>query len=350
MNPPADNGHKKHGPAYWVGVLLKYVIPPVITVGLCRLLLKETDLGQMWHIISTGCDFRWIAAALCLSVVSHVIRAMRWRIQLSALGIRPGLWALVLSIFGTYAVNLVFPRLGELWRTGYIARRTGSSFTEVFGSMVADRLADSITVLIMAAGAAVCSTTTFIDYLSTDPELAVRLKAMVTGPWMYVAVGLFILAFWWFMSRPHGPRLEKIRQFIIGMWRGFAVLASMQGRFRWLLLTVALWGCYGLQLFLCFFAFDFTAATVSAHGLLVPYVAFVLSSISMVVPSNGGIGPWQYAVIFVLGAYGVATSDASAFANLVLGTQTLLLIALGLFTFVCVFLQKKKHNNKLKTL
>ncbi len=302
----------------------------------------------MWHIISTGCDFRWIVCALCLSVVSHIIRALRWRIQLNALDIKPGLWSLILSIFGTYAVNLVFPRLGELWRTGYIARRTGSSFTEVFGSMVADRLADTLTVLLLAAGAAVCSTTTFIDYISTDAELAARLKGLVTGPWMYVAVALFALGAWWFMRRPHGRKLEKVRQFIIGMWRGFAVLTRMKGRFRWLLLTAALWGCYGLQLFLCFFAFDFTTATVNAHGLLVPYVTFVLSSISMGVPSNGGIGPWQYAVIFVLGAYGVATQDASAFANLVLGTQTLLLIALGVFTFVCVFLQKKIQNNKLK--
>ena len=41
------------------------------------------------------------------------------------------------SIFGTYAVNLVFPRLGEVWRTGYIAQRQKAPFTTVFGSMVA---------------------------------------------------------------------------------------------------------------------------------------------------------------------------------------------------------------------
>jgi hypothetical protein len=47
-------------------------------------------------------------------------------------------------------------------------------------------------------------------------------------------------------------------------------------------------------------------------------------------------------VIFALALYGLAKEPASAFANLVMGCQTLLLIVLGIFTFVCIGLQKKK--------
>ena len=36
-----------------------------------------------------------------------------------------------------------------VWRTGYIAARERAPFTTVFGSMVADRLADTLTVLIL---------------------------------------------------------------------------------------------------------------------------------------------------------------------------------------------------------
>jgi hypothetical protein len=62
----------------------------------------------------------------------------------------------------------------------------------------------------------------------------------------------------------------------------------------------------------------------------------------MGVPSNGGIGPWQWSVIFALALYGLAKEPATAFANLVMGCQTLVLIVLGIFTFVCISLQKKK--------
>ncbi|MDE6120664.1 MAG: UPF0104 family protein, partial [Muribaculaceae bacterium] len=55
-----------------------------------------------------------------------------------------------------------------------------------------------------------------------------------------------------------------------------------------------------------------------------------------------GIGPWQWAVMFALGIYGIGRTESSAFANLVLGCNTLLIIILGIFTFVAIALDKKK--------
>ncbi len=118
----------------------------------------------------------------------------------------------------------------------------------------------------------------------------------------------------------------------------------MPGKGRWLLLTAGLWGCYFVQLYVAFYAFPFTREVLAQHGILAALVAFVLSSISMGVPSNGGIGPWQWAIIFALGIYGLGQAQAAAFANLVLGTQTMLLILLGLFTFGCIALDKRRHK------
>ena len=56
---------------------------------------------------------------------------------------------MVNSIFGTYFVNLLFPRLGEVWRCGYIANREKAPFSLVLGSMVGDRLSDTLTVLLL---------------------------------------------------------------------------------------------------------------------------------------------------------------------------------------------------------
>ena len=81
-----------------------------------------------------------------------------------------------------------------------------------------------------------------------------------------------------------------------------------------------------------------------AVSIIAALVTFTLSSLSMGVPSNGGIGPWQWSVIFALGLYGLARNEALAFANLVMGCQTLLLIALGVFTFACIAIQGKRRN------
>ncbi len=330
-------------------MMLKYVVPLVISVGLCYLLFTGIDYHAMLAIVREECDFRWIAVALVLSIFSHVFRAARWRIQLRALGVDAPLYALIYSIFGTYAVNLVFPRLGEVWRTGYIAERQQAPFTTVFGSMVADRLADTLTVLLLAVAAFGLASGAILDFLHTNGETYAAIARLLTSPWLWGAGLVCAGLLWWLMTRPNLPgALGKVRKALGELWEGFAVVGRMRGRGRWLLWTVALWGCYFLQNCITFLAFPFTREVLAAHGLTVAFVTFVLSSISMGVPSNGGIGPWQWAVIFALGVYGVGQTEAGAFANLVLGTQTLLLIALGIFTFVAIALDKKKKKNIIR--
>ena len=99
------------------------------------------------------------------------------------------------------------------------------------------------------------------------------------------------------------------------------------------------------QLYIAFFAFAFTTDIINTYGILAVLVTFVLSSLAMGVPSNGGIGPWQWSVIVALSMYGLAQEPATAFANLVMGCQTLLLIALGLFTFGCIALTKNNARS-----
>ena len=340
--------NKKTGRSKWLSYLLKYGVPLLVTVLLCRLLFRDVNLSEMMNIISGQCDFRWIALALCISVFSHVVRALRWGIQLRALGMKVPLFTLILSIFGTYAVNLVLPRLGEIWRSGYVAKRQDAPFSSVFGSMVADRLADTLTVLLLIIATFFLATSQIDSYLGSNAAALQKWVDLLRSPWMWLAVVAGIALFWRFMVwKTDNGAVRKIQEFILGIWRGFAVIVKMPHKGWWLLLTVMLWGCYYLQLYVAFYAFPFTEQVLAQYGALAVLVTFILSSLAMGVPSNGGIGPWQWSVILALtGFYGVAKAPATAFANLVLGTQTMMLIVLGLFTFICIALQKR--SDKLK--
>ena len=329
--------------------LLKYVVPLIISVGLCYLLFTGIDFGEMMGIIRNQCDFTYIAVGLVVAVLSHVFRACRWGIQLRALGIPTPLHALIYSIFGTYAVNLVFPRLGEVWRSGYIAQRQDASFTTVFGSMVADRLADTVTVLLLTAATFLMASREIVAFLSENGDSYAAIASVLLSPWLWCAVAACIAAVWVFMARKStSPAVVKIQNVVKELWQGFAVIVKMPGKGRWLLYTLGVWGCYFFQMYICFYAFPFTEQVIAQHGILAVLVTFVLGSISMGVPSNGGIGPWQWAVIFALGIYGVAKAQAGAFANLVLGCNTLLLIALGIITFAGIALDRKRTARSVK--
>lgn len=346
-------GRQPGGKRFRWSTLFKVVIPLVITIGLCWQLFTVVNFSEMMAIIRENCDFRWILLALTLSVVSHVVRAMRWQIQLRAIDVKPPLFALVLSIFGTYAVNLVFPRLGELWRTGYISEREKAPFDGVFGSMVADRLADTATVALITLVTLLIAGGPLIMFVTGAGNNQILDKAIgiATSVWTYVGIVVIAAAIWFGYRRLRQTALiGKIRGFVAGLWKGFSVVATMPGRGRWLLLTVALWGCYFLQLYAAFFAFPATAEVAERYGVGAVMICFVLSSISMIVPSNGGLGPWQQAIVFGLSIYAAgipALTEAYAisFANLVMGSQTLLLILLGIFTFICIGIERHKLQN-----
>lgn len=339
----------------WLKKLLRYGIPLVVTVGLCWTLFRNQDIGSMIDTIREKCSWQWIWFALGLSVLSHVIRAMRWRIQLQAIGIRIGLYPVVLSIFGCYAVNLVFPRLGELWRTGYIAQRQDAPFDKVFGSMVADRLADTVTVATLTLITFILAGQQLTAYLIQNRESYLALQDLITSPWLWIGAVVIVAAVWLILTRCRNNRVVKaIVNFVKGLWNGFAVVATMPGRLRWFILTIALWGCYFTQLYLAFFAFPETAQMIGQQGITAALVCFVFTSLSMGVPSNGGIGPWHWALIFGISLFssgipGLTDTLAASFANLVMGTQTILLIVLGLFTFISIAIgrrNKSKKNNQ----
>ncbi len=320
--------------------VVKYGLPVVLSAWLCYYLYTKIDLQVMLTELRE-CNYWLIALALVVAVFSHVFRAMRWSIQLKALDIPTPLLPLVWSVFGTYAVNLIIPRLGELWRSGYIAKRQDASFTTVFGSMVCDRLADTITVLLLTFFTFFIARHAFVAFIEQYPDAYSGMENALHNPWLWAA-GLACVAAvaWLFTTRSSNKWVLKVREAVHNLWTGFAVVATMPHKGRWILLTLAIWGCYFLQLYLAFFAFDFTEHL----GIVCALVAFVLSSVAMGIPSNGGLGPWHLAVIFALGIYGVDFDQAGAFAIIVWGSQNAFIVLLGLYSFISIAIDNKRRR------
>ena len=332
--------------ANFTKILLRYCVPAVITVGLCYLLVRGMDLRQMWETICTQCDFRWIAVNILLLIGAMWARAARWQLQLRALGIKASVWVLTLSVFGTYAVNLVFPRLGEVWRTGFVAERQKAPFTTVFGSMVADRLSDTVMVGLISLSAFVLAGPQLMSYLGQNPGLMARVIALLCSPllWGCMTAVLAVTA-WIFVRYPENKVVATCRRLWQGLWEGFAVIGRMRGKGMWLFYTIILWACYFVGLVCAFMSFPLVAEVMVRHGLTAVLLCFVLTSLSMLVPSNGGIGPWQWAMIFGLSLYcdgipGLTKDYMASFANLALGVQAVTSIILGLFTFAWIALTK----------
>ena len=322
--------------------ILKFGVPVVIGVFLIWFLLTNVNISEMKAVMASA-NFWWFGIVIVVSVFSHVFRAMRWQLQLRAIGIEAPLSALINSIFGTYAVNLVFPRAGEVWRCGYIANREKASFTKVVGSMVADRMSDTFTVLFITLLALILAKDAIYQCLGDQMQNAVI--GLLTNVWLWIGGAVMVaLLVWLFTCQTTNALILKVRTMVLNLWNGFAAIGKMEGKWMFLLYTLCIWGCYYFQRYFAAFAFDFTADL----GFVPVLVLFVLSSIGMGVPTNGGLGAWHMAIILGLSIYGVGTFDvknldpnASGFAMLVWGIQTLLLIALGIYAFIYMEIDRR---------
>lgn len=325
------------------GMALRYGLPVVLTVLLVAYMFKKVNFAEMWSLIKHGVDYWWILLAMFISVFSHIFRAARWRLQLTALGIRPPFMALCCSIFGCYALNLVFPRLGEVWRCTYIASSEKASFTSVLGSMIGDRLADTLMVLLLLVLCLIVAAPALEAFL-TKYQVGQDLLSTISNPYFWLAiVGIAAVGWLALYAFRKTAIVMKLKGMALNMWEGFSVVARMKGRWQFLFLTLCIWGCYYFQLYVAFYAFGFTRELCHEPGLaagLTPcLVAFVLSSIGMAIPSNGGLGPWNLAVMFGLAIYGVGDAEGTAFSMLQWSGQTVMLILLGIFTMAYISLR-----------
>lgn len=329
-----------------ISYLIKYGIPLFIGVGLMYFLYKNVDVNSMMETLKTDVDYWWFGAVAIVSIMSHVFRALRWRLQLNAINVKPSFSAVLNSIFGTYVVNLAFPRLGEVWRCGYIANRQKASVTQVMGSMVADRLTDTITVLLLTLATFMMAQGAFGQFMDTYPDTKEKFLSIASDIRVWLGTAVAIAVFGWLMvMKTENKVIKKIQLMARNLWEGFAAITRMEGKWWFLLLTILIWGCYFLQMYLACKAFSFT----SGLSVLAVLVVFVLSSIGMGVPTNGGLGAWHVATIFGLSLYGVGKftpgnfdPQATAFAMLVWGFQTLLLIVLGIYAFTSMAIDRNR--------
>ena len=327
----------------------KIVFPIGISVWMVMWLMSKVDIEQMRDIVSRECDFWWVAAMMVISVFSHIFRGIRWGIQLRGAGLkRVSVMVESVSIFGAYALNLLFPLLGETWRCLFMAREEGAKVSTVVGTDLGDRFSDAVAILLLFALALALAHDKMVAFLQ-HYRLGEWLLNIISNPWLWVGIGVLaaicVVGGIAFRDRRF---MAGITSTVRNLWRSFAVMFRMKGIPMYLLLTAAIWICYYLETYICFFAFPFTRELItqpgSLWGLVPGLVAFVFGSFSIAIPSNGGLGPWNVAVTYSLTLFGVGYTDGASFSMVVWGFRAATLVVLGLFSAGYIAFEKRRGH------
>ncbi len=319
---------------------LQITLPLILGGFILIWVYRDFDFSKVGHVLFHEMNYWWMLVSLVFGVFSHVFRGWRWKQTLEPLDAYPKSSNCVNAIFISYAANLVLPRVGEVSRCSVLTRYDGISFSKSLGTVVTERIIDTIMV------AAITGTTLFLQlgifrsfFARTGTSLD-SIEAVFLSPTFYIillcTIGVIILLY-------HLMKVlsffEKVRGIVLNVWEGILTLKHVKNVPLFILYTFLIWFSYFMQFYLTFFCFDFSSDLSFMAGL----VLFAAGSVAVVVPTPNGAGPWHFAIISMMTLYGVNAADAGIFALIVHGIQTLLVILLGIYGLAALpFTNKNK--------
>jgi uncharacterized protein (TIRG00374 family) len=303
--------------------------PKAISLGiafsLAAILLYYSLHGIEWREVGqlvAGARLAGLAGAAAMSSGALLLRAIRWRILLTAEGrvdVSAAFWATSAGYFGN---NFLPARAGELVRTFMVSSRCGLNSAYVLATALSERVADAI-ALVVISSMVLFTLPVQPGWLanSARPFAILGLTgALVIAvlPRMEALAGRLLQR----LPLPEGLLLKLIHAMEHGL-RGIRAFHDGKRLAGFLTLTIVIW---------CMDA----AGTViggSALGLAIPLpVAFLLIAglgLGSALPSTPGyVGIYQFVAVSVLTPFGFSRTQAIGY---ILVAQALQYVVIGLW-------------------
>ena len=320
---------------------LKLILPLVLGGFILFWVYQDFDFSKARDVLLHGIDWWWMLFSLLFGVFSHIFRGWRWKQTLEPLGAHPKSIDCLNAIFVSYATNLVLPRVGEVSRCGVLARYDHVSFSKSLGTVVTERLIDTLCMILITGITFFLQMPVFYTFFEQTGTKIPSIIHLLTSIWFYIVllciIGVLVLLYYLVRTLSF---FEKIKGIAINMYEGITSLRNVKNIPLFILYTMLIWVCYFFHFYLTFFCFGFT----DHLGIMAALVMFVGGTFAVIVPTPNGAGPWHFAIISMMMLYGINATDAGIFALIVHGIQTFLVVLLGIYGLVALPLTHRQRK------
>ncbi len=320
--------------------IIKYTLSAVLAVVLVWFAFRGVDWKAFWEGLR---QTRWLYVVLyfIVALLALVFRVERWIALMRPLD--PDIRRLKVwdALNVGNIINIVLPGAGEFARCGYVSsKRMG--FDKAFGTIACERLCDVIAVAVLLVAALALKWSSFGPFFleSVWQPLAGRMGDGLV--WLLLAAVVALLAtFFWavFHFRDRVPWLGRIAETLKGLGTGFASVARLENKWGFVLSTVGIWTMYVLMLWCTIRALP----QLDSLGMVDALFLSAVGNIASVIPVPGGIGAYHYLVaLSVQSLYGAPWETGILLATLGHEAHAILIIIVGVVSYVHLTLQKKK--------
>jgi hypothetical protein len=330
---------------------MKDVVRMVIFLGIgfffiwwFLLKLDPEQKAAIWDSFREA-NYWWVALAMVCCLLSHFVRALRWRLLFKPLGLSPTLNHTFGSVVIAYMGNLAFPRAGEVMRCATLRTSEGIAIEKSLGTVVTERIIDLIAFgIIVLVGLMVMmgkAKDWLYDTLSAK-FTALPNMAMIIGALVVLALLAFLAykLLWRKLLRfkPFAKIDELVRNMVVGVKSVFHM--GRRNSLMFLVYSAVIYLLYILGGLIIFHAFGET----SWLGLRAAFVVYLFGTVGMTF-SQGGIGVYPALVMMGLtDIYGISMEVGTACGWMLWGSQQAAVIAVGAAYMVYFSIKKRRSN------
>ncbi|MCK0179508.1 flippase-like domain-containing protein [Flavobacteriaceae bacterium S0862] len=279
-------------------------------------------------------NYTWIGLGVLLGVLSHLSRAYRWKFMINPMGYKLHIPNSFMAVMAAYLINYTIPRAGEISRASIVANYENIPFEKGFGTIVAERIADLVMMLLIIA------ITLFLEFEYIYKFFAERFdpNKILIGISGLIALSIvFVL----FIRRSNSKLALKIKGFVAGLIEGVLSIFKMKQKWAFVGHTLFIWLMYVLMFYVTTFALDETSG--------IPFAAILIGFISgsfSIAATNGGVGSYPVAIFLAFSFFGIAEDASMAFGWIMWTAQTLMVIVLGGLSllFLPIYNKSKKRT------
>lgn len=318
--------------------ILKVVLPVAFGIGLFyyffQIKLTEEQRSEMIQNM-VDADYGWIGISMALGLISHFSRAARWNLLISSSGYVTSFWRAFLALMVGYFANLFLPRVGEAARCGVLSKQTHVPFAKLFGTVIAERALDMM-VLLTIAGVTFISQIELLSGIVNEYIVENVVKKFENLPILIPALGgiaLIALAWWAVRKLKSMGKFDFIDQLLASFRQGIQSIFKVKKPGLFIMHTVIIWVLYLLMFGICFQAIEATQLASVASM----FSSFFMGSIGIIIVP-GGIGVYPVLIQKTLELYQIDPDGGLALGSIIWASQTLLLLVIGGFAFLGLFL------------
>ncbi len=301
----------------------------------------EKEIQQLKDLI-THADVTVVFICSLTLLFSHFIRALRWKMMIDPLGIKPKASNVFFAVLAGYFFNLLFPRLGEVMKCTLLSKYEKLHVDKLIGTMVAERLVDLLCLIIVI----LMTILTQLDLVGNyAAELTTSMKSKFhfsQTTWMTLLIAIVlitILVFKLVSASKNHPKMVRLKAIVKGMIEGLLSINKVHNVPLYIFYTISIWFCYLASIRIGFYAMEH----LSILGWVPSLSVLTFGSFAMIA-TQGGIGAYQLAVQKTLLLYDIDAVNGLAFGWLLWLVQTVILFIIGPISVLSMYLLNKKKS------